>query len=162
MPLPGARVNDVGAIASTWSGVPNNVDGSVEHSSGRYYFFKGDKYYRYVPGQGVDKVALISSGWKGVPNNIDAVLLHANGKYYFFKGDKYYRYITGSGVDKSGSISSGWSRLRLADTISRNEMCKTRSSTRAMTFSVSIGHVTHSRRGKRKLAPARRWRQRLD
>ncbi len=100
------------AISRFWKGVPSNIDAVTEHPNGKIYFFKEDKYYRYVNGK-VDKVELISKNWRGVPNNVAAALLHKNGKIYFFKGNKYYRFnVKSNKVDKVATIGrDGWKEL---------------------------------------------------
>ena len=71
----------------TWPDVPADLDTALATSSGRIYFFKGDKYWAYdstipVPGH----PRLISEGWPGIPNNLDAATWYKNSQFYFFKG----------------------------------------------------------------------------
>jgi alkaline phosphatase D len=78
--------------------------------NGHAYFFKDDKYIKFLPGSGVvamDSGRLIrtigTDGWGSFPNSfktgIDAALYHpTNGHAYFFKGDEYLKFLPGSGV----------------------------------------------------------------
>ena len=92
-----------------YKGIPKDIDAVIKHpKNGKYYFFKGSKYYRYdTSKRTVDKVGSIGrDGWRGVPNNLDAAT-HSKSGIYFFKGTKYYKYDLESGnVSKSGSITS--------------------------------------------------------
>ncbi|WP_152448902.1 MULTISPECIES: hemopexin repeat-containing protein [unclassified Roseivivax] len=100
---------------SGWTGVPEKPDAACMHPNGNAYFFKENKYYRFVPGSGVDKVGRIGvDGWGGLPTHLDAAVEHPNGAVYFFKGDKYYRYkFNPDNMDKVGRIGiDGWSGVK--------------------------------------------------
>ena len=84
-----------------YPGVPPNVDAALRHpTNNKLYFFKGDKYYRFIEySRKVDKTGTIGrDGWKGVPKNIDAAF--STKKYaYFFKEEGVYIYKY---ADKTG------------------------------------------------------------
>ncbi|KAJ8045125.1 Matrix metalloproteinase-17 [Holothuria leucospilota] len=81
-------------ICSVFPGLESDLDAALYwENTGKTYFFKGDKYYRFS-GTTMDAGYPKSiSLWRGLPSNIDAAVVWApNGKTYFFKGDQYYRY----------------------------------------------------------------------
>jgi hypothetical protein len=93
---------------NAYNGVPSNIDASFRRGdNGKYYFFKGSKYYRWNPKtKKVDKTANITEGWKGVPTNLNAVT-DVTGGAYFFKGTNYYHFsFKEKKVIATGTISS--------------------------------------------------------
>ncbi len=91
-----------------YSGVEPNIDAGFLHpKNGRYYFFKGDTYFRYNPStKKVDKIAKIKDGF-GVSKVAAAVGIPDSNNIYLFDGISYHLYdIKSNKIIASGSISS--------------------------------------------------------
>lgn len=103
----------------------------VGTENGKYYFFKGHQFVRYVGGSGVDLGPQdIDTGWYNLysdfPGPYDAVVAstRVDGDYYFFRAGRYAKYKRSTGVyddykniDKNGkSTRYMWSGVwRLGD-----------------------------------------------
>jgi len=87
------------------------VDTMFSTSDGKYYAFKGDKYYLLTDSNvATGYPQQISDGWPGLPSNIDAAVTWPNNQYtYFFKGAKYWRF------DQYKRMSDGGYPKRIAD-----------------------------------------------
>mgnify|MGYP000040805513 CR=1 FL=1 len=91
-----------------YKGAPSNIDAGFLHpKNGRYYFFKGDKYYRYnTATKKIDKIAKIKDGF-GV-GSVDASFADNKSKtIYLFKGSQYHMFnVDQNVIIGSGAISS--------------------------------------------------------
>jgi hypothetical protein len=97
-------------IKGNWTGLyealPPPYDAVVVGTqNGKYYFFKGSQFVRYVGGSGVDYgPEPIDTDWHGLytdfPGPYDAVIASTSvdGDYYFFKGGRYAKYKRDTGV----------------------------------------------------------------
>lgn len=80
-------------ISKDWPDLPRSLDAALTANDGRFYFFKGDKYWRFKNkhlDDGYPK--LISDGFPGIPNNLDGAFIWSNDKAFFFKDDQYWRF----------------------------------------------------------------------
>lgn len=106
-------------IAGNWPGFPSTftsgIGASILWSTGKAYFFKGDKYIRYDIA--TDKTdggypKSIAANWPGLfKDSIDAAILWPNGKAYFFKGSQYVRYDVATDKADAGypkPIAGNW------------------------------------------------------
>jgi hypothetical protein len=91
-----------------YKGVPPSVDAGFLHpKNGRYYFFKGDKYYRYNPRtRKVDKIANIRQGF-GISKVVAAVGIPETNNIYLFDGINYSLFnVQANKIVSSGTITS--------------------------------------------------------
>lgn len=84
-------------ISSDFPGIPNNINAAFRWvANGKYYFFKGNQYWRFCTkcGTKVDsKYPQRISVWDDkLPSSLDAVVTYKNRRSYFFKSGKYWRY----------------------------------------------------------------------
>ncbi|KAK7869951.1 hypothetical protein R5R35_013726 [Gryllus longicercus] len=104
-------------LARTWPGLPaDGVDAAFAARSGKLFFFKGARYWRYsAAGQPPDHgyPRPLRLGFPGAPAAPDAALLWpANGQLYFFKGPLYWRYAgpRGAGAGAAAGAGRGYPR----------------------------------------------------
>ncbi|MEZ0448657.1 hemopexin repeat-containing protein [Cellulomonas sp. ICMP 17802] len=89
--------------ASSWPGLPGEIDAAVNWGNGKVYFFSGSRYYRYDVL--LDKVddgypRDIKGAWTDAADpafepfnqSVDAAVNWGNGKVYLFKGGQYIRH----------------------------------------------------------------------
>ncbi|XP_022104778.1 matrix metalloproteinase-19-like isoform X2 [Acanthaster planci] len=88
-------------IASTFAGLPNDIDTAVYYpANGRTYFFKGNQYWRFNNEvMDANYPRPIRGNWGTLPNDLDAAFIWSgNNNLYFVKGNQYYRF--NGGVDQ--------------------------------------------------------------
>jgi hypothetical protein len=122
----GSDCVDVGypkPIEGNWPGLwPDGFDAALNWGDGVYYFFKGDKYKRYVAAapdvkEGAGDEKPIANNWPGLwEDGVDAAIHWGKDTYYFFKGDEVMRYYPAApgipeGAREKKKISAGWPGL---------------------------------------------------
>ena len=116
---------DVGPteISRFWPALPaefqSDLDATINWGDGHAYFFKRDRYLRYV----IDADAVdvgpteISRFWPALPaefqSDLDATINWGDGHAYFFKRDRYLRYVIDADAVDVGptEISRFWPAL---------------------------------------------------
>jgi len=98
-------------VKNGWKGIPADIDTIVSspHNPKELYFFKGEKFYKYIWSVGIEDgyPKNVSEYAKNAPSNMDLIFNSPNNNYTFiFKDDKYYRYRWNSNFDIN--VDSGY------------------------------------------------------
>ncbi|XP_044266362.1 matrix metalloproteinase-14-like isoform X2 [Tribolium madens] len=92
--------------------LPDKVDAAFSVKN-VVYFFKNNKFFKFIRGKKDFVKKLISVGFEKLPNNIDAAFFDPSANYiYFFKGSKYYIFDIYEKIGKrliaKNKISNDW------------------------------------------------------